>query len=673
MEATARRTLTLPRVGTLRLDPAAFAAWLVPALLIVYLGLNNGGYDIGERSEVGIAVWWIVLVGTAVGVLPVAGGSRTGRAMLALLAAFAAWTALSLGWTESAERTSIEVARTATYLGVFALALAVQGQGRWRHLLHGVTLGLVAVCGIALLSRFEPTWFPEQETGRFIKGIEIERRLAYPLNYSTGLASLAALTLPLLLGATSSARTLIGQALAAAALPVAALAAWLTTSSISIPVVVIGLLAFLILAPDRAPKLGSLLIAGAGSGILIAASEQRDALDRGLPTPAAQVQGDEMLVIALVVCAGVALAQTGLGLAVRYGRRPSWLRFSPRQAAIMAGAALLVVALVGVAARGPQELSDRWENFKGRGGTAEVNEGRGSQILDVSSSGRYDFWQAARDQNETAPLIGTGPGTFEFWWARNGAYAGFVRDAHSLYLETLGELGIIGLVLIGGFSLALLGIGSYRALRAPPDLRVGLAAATAGCASFVASALVDWSWELAVLPVAFMCLAAVAIGAEPQPEPWSRSTRSRGPRPVWSRRARRNRGRFAAQLALIAVSVAALVLVTLPFAADDAVEDSRAAARDGQLDKALDEARDAVAIQPYSATPHLQEALVLDRLGEFGAATNAAREATRAESTNWRTWLILSRLQAERGDARASLNAYREARSLNPKSGNLEP
>jgi len=148
MEAIERQALRVPGLGELRLDPGAFAAWALPLVLIVYLALNNGGFDQIQRSEVGVAVWWIVLVGTVVGVLPVAGGTRAGRAMFALLTAFAAWTALSLIWTESAERTTIELARVGAYLGVFALALAVQGKGRWRYLLYGVTTGITVVCAI---------------------------------------------------------------------------------------------------------------------------------------------------------------------------------------------------------------------------------------------------------------------------------------------------------------------------------------------------------------------------------------------------------------------------------------------------------------------------------------------------------------------------------------------
>src|SRR3954454_23871959 len=286
--ASARLPLRLPRVVGLRMDLPALGAFLLPLLLLLYLGLNNGGYDVIPRSQAGIVVWWTVLVLTAIGAMPVAGGTRAGGALFVLLTAVAAWTALSLSWTQSAEQTSVEVGRVAAYLGFFALALTLQAEGRWRHLLHGVTAGVAFLACSAVASRLEPNLFPKRVTGQFLPGIGIESRLAYPLNYSSGLGALAVMGLPLLLGATSSARTLIGQALAAAALPVVALTLWLTASSLSVPAAAIGLLVFFVLAPDRLPKLATALVAGAGSAILFAANEQRDLLDRGLPTHVAQ-------------------------------------------------------------------------------------------------------------------------------------------------------------------------------------------------------------------------------------------------------------------------------------------------------------------------------------------------------------------------------------------------
>ena len=652
-----REALRVPGIGELRIDPAAFVAWLMPILLIVYLGLNNGGFDPIERDQVGIAVWWIVLVGTVVGALPVAGGTRYGRAMLVLLLAFAAWNALSFIWTESAEQTATEVARVFTYLGVFALALAVQGGGRWRYLLHGVTTGVVILCAIAVLSRLEPTWFPRQRTGQYVPGIGIAARLAYPLNYSSGLGALAAIGLPLTLAAASSARTIVAQALAAAALPLLALTLWLTTSSLSVPAAAIALLAFFILAPDRIPKLATLAVAAGGSAILIAAEDRLHALDRGLPTAAAQHQGDELLVILIVACVGVAVVQAGIGLAVRYGNRPRVLRIPRLTTTVAAACALLAIVVIGTAAGLPGTISDKWDNFKSQGSGSE-NDSRGTQILDFNGSGRYQFWEAAVDANKTDPLIGIGPGTFQFWWAKHASVAGApVVDAHSLYIETLGELGIVGLVLIGGFSIALLAIGTVRVLRAPPQTRVGIAAATAGCAAFIAVAVVDWVWELGVLPLIFFTLAAIAVAGGIEPRTPDRLSSQL---PVWRR--------YGERAVIAALSIAALIVIALPLSGTVSIERSQQAVADGHLGTALSDARQAAAVQPYAAAPRIQEALVLEDQGKLAPALNAARQATRKEDVNWRNWFVRSRLEARNGDAEAALRSYREAKSLNPRS-----
>ena len=490
-------------------------------------------------------------------------------------------------------------------------------------------------------------------------GIQIESRLAYPLNYSSGLGAFAAIAAPLCLAATSSARTTVGQGLAAAALPVVALTMWLTASGLSVGLLAVTLAIFFVLAPDRLPKLVTLLIAGAGSTLLFLAVEQRDALDRGLDTAAAQREGGELELLILLVCAGVALAHVGVGLAARNAKRPSWLRVSRPVLTGAAIAIVLVAAPVAVAAGLPAEISDRWQEFKipaGRDDTSRRQCVARTQLLNTSGSGRYQFWEAAVDANESEPLTGIGPGTFEFWWARNGSYSGVIRDAHSLYLETLGELGIVGFVLIVGFSLAVLIMGAVRCWRAPPDLRLGLAAAVAGCAAFVGGAMVDWTWEIGVFGLVFMVLAAIAVaGGRPA------AARRGGAEPPWQR--------WAGRAAVAVVSLVAIFAIARPLAGSRAITDSQEDAASGDLRAALAKADDATEIEPYAATPYLQKALVLERLGRPEPAVNAARRATRKESTNWKTWLVLSRLEAEAGNAQAAVDAYLEGRRLNPRSG----
>jgi Flp pilus assembly protein TadD len=122
-------------------------------------------------------------------------------------------------------------------------------------------------------------------------------------------------------------------------------------------------------------------------------------------------------------------------------------------------------------------------------------------------------------------------------------------------------------------------------------------------------------------------------------------------------------------LATVAAAIVALVVVGLPLRADTEVRASEHAVADGRLDDALSDAKAAADAEPFAATPRLQEALVLERQGKFDQAVEDARAATQKESTNWRTWFTLSRIEAEAGNAKASLDAYRRARQLNPRSG----
>ena len=56
-------------------------------------------------------LWWVVLLASAFALLPRAAGTRTIAISLAAFAGLAAWIAVSLSWTESRERTVIELAR----------------------------------------------------------------------------------------------------------------------------------------------------------------------------------------------------------------------------------------------------------------------------------------------------------------------------------------------------------------------------------------------------------------------------------------------------------------------------------------------------------------------------------------------------------------------------------
>jgi tetratricopeptide (TPR) repeat protein len=629
-----------------RLGPV-LASTVLPFALVLYLALEGGGYDVVVRSEVGIAIWWIVLLGALVGILPVRPLGRAEQVGLGLLLALALWTALGISWSESSERSVGEVGRVLIFVGVLALALSAQDREALRRTVRATSAAIALVGLLALLSRLEPSWFPENKLGAFLPSVET--RLAYPLNYWNGLAALMAIGIPLVLVVAVESRRLPIQALATAAIPVMALTAYFTLSRGGAIEIAVALTVLLALHPRRLEMLPTLALGSAGAALAIAAATQRDALEDNLQNANAAKQGDEILAVILIVCAGVALLRVALGLAVRHGLWPK-PRFSREAAALLAGGLATAALAVGLAVGVPDRLSNAWDEFK----DPQSASGSGPErFSSASGNGRYQQWQAALDAFSSEPLTGIGAGTYEYWWARNGDLPTFVRDAHSLYLETVAELGVPGLVLLLAAlgSVFVVGIGKWR--RAEGSERALLAAALAAAAAFATAAAIDWVWEMTVIPVALLLLVAAVLrtSAGGRGKADSQTDKSIKPR-----------------VALAGLALVSLVVIAMPMLAAREVRESQADARAGRLDSALDAARSAERFEGFAATATLQRALVLEAQGDLEEAADAARDATHEESTNWRTWLTLSRIEAERGQAEAAVDAYRTARSLNPRS-----
>ena len=181
MELTTSRSVgpSLPRRIAARVDLPAVAAWTLAFAVVAYLALCNGGYDTIVRSQVGIAVWWIVLLGALAGVLPMRFG-RAGWAAIGLLGGFALWTGLATGWSESADRTSIEFGRVAMYLGVLVLAIVLQGCAAARNTINGLACAIGGVTCLAVLSRLHPGWFRRVSTSSSLAAAfrgDVRRRL----------------------------------------------------------------------------------------------------------------------------------------------------------------------------------------------------------------------------------------------------------------------------------------------------------------------------------------------------------------------------------------------------------------------------------------------------------------------------------------------------------------
>jgi O-antigen ligase len=644
--------LVLNRSGAYpRLDAAVLGTWALAGGMVVYLGLDGGGYDILVHSQAGIVVWWILLVGAAWGLLPATRFTRLACTTLALFGGFVAWTALAATWSLSSERSLQDLSLVSFYFGVLLLGISIH-RDRERavgHTLNAVAAAVVVVACLALASRLRPDLFPAaQQTAAFLGGEQ--RRLNWPLNYWNALAALIALGLPLLLSIASSARSLAVQAAAAAAIPVVVLCGYLTFSRGGAFTAAAALIVLFALSPERIPKLGTALIAAGGGAVLIAGAVHRTAIEQGLANAAARHQGSTLLVSLILVCAGVALAQTGLGLAVRHGTPPPWMVISHVRARRLLAGGVIACVVVALLAGAPSRLAHAWQDFK-QSSSPALSKHSIARYESLSGNGRYDVWKVAVNATSGHLLGGSGPGTFQLLWLPRAPYLDYIQNAHSLYFETLSELGVIGLTVLVAFFVVVLGSAARLVTRCRYEQRTRAAGLAAALLAFVMSAGFDWVWQMPVLPVAFLLMAAAVLA----PERTSSAAVSAGSRRV-------------ARVAAVAVSVACLAAVAVPLATTSALRKSQAAVSSGNPAHALADARAAAGIEPGAASPQLQLALVLELQGDGRDGLAAARGATADEPANWSTWLVASRLEAETGHPVASLADYRRARSLNPRS-----
>jgi O-antigen ligase len=613
----------------------------------VYLGLSAGGYDIVARSEIGIVLWWIVLLGAVAGFLPRRPWRSRAWVAAGLLAGFFAWTWIAAGWSQSEEQTLAEAGRVAMYLGVLILGLSLTTRVGVRMILFGLASAIALVCAAAVLSRLAPSWFPADATAN----LYATPRLRYPFDYSDGVGEFAALGLPLLLFVATGARSLWGRALGAAALPVVVLCLAMTVSRGGILAAAVGLIFFFALVPDRIPRLATAVVAAAASAVELVALIHRPGLRDTLIGAAPAGQRHAMLVVAVLAAAAVGLIQLGFALAARHWERPRWTSISHRRAAavvyVLVGAVAVGIAIF-IATGAAQHL---WNEFKRPNAAAAGNSY--FRLLSVAGSHRYQYWQVAINAFDSSPWRGIGPGSFEFYWAQHQTLGESVLNAHSLWIETLAEAGIIGLSLIGGFFAFTLIAGSARAVRLPAEFRLPIATAVAGVAAFCAAASFDWVWQLGVMPMIALLLVAVALGSVEHAK--------RRPTGAWWVPSR-------TRVVLGIGALLALWAIIVPLSSTIAGRSSQQAARAGEFATALSDAATAQRLEPGAASPRLQRALILERLGDIGGASQAIAQAAAREAFNWHVWLVASRIATEANKPALALAYYRRARALNPTS-----
>jgi tetratricopeptide (TPR) repeat protein len=447
-------------------------------------------------------------------------------------------------------------------------------------------------------------------------------------------------------------------------LPALVATIYLTSSRGGAATAAVGTGLFLALTSRRLLAVVVTLASAVGSVAVTATLLSRDALvDGPLQSSAAADQGHSAAILIALACVGTGALVL---LVSRFWRQPS-IRVGRRARTVLVVGAL-VTTLVGVAALDPV---GRFRSF-----TKSPNEFQQSEtdftrthLLSESGSGRWQFWSAAGDEFESRPVLGRGAGSYEAWWAEHGSLYRFIRDAHSLYLETLAELGILGFSLLALMLGTAVAAVAVRLRAARPDDRVTIASLAALVGAYCIAAGIDWMWELTVVTVVAIATLGLLTG------PASDAPRIDRPAPAENGAAdtreslRRNRRRHLLALSgVVALGLFVIVSEAVPLLAQTRIRDSQAAVERGDATAALDKARDARDLQPWTASPYLQLALVEEQTGDLRAAHDSILEAIGNDPSDWRLWLVRARLETKAGAAERGRESLRQAKHLNPRS-----
>jgi tetratricopeptide (TPR) repeat protein len=617
------------RAGALPFGLAAVAVFL-------WWAHEEGGYG-PTAWYPGALVFLALLAAVAVSPAPSTGYGRWVTPAVAFLAAFTAWSFLSIVWAGVKGDAWDGANRTLLYLTVYAMFALLCWRARDAALVVGLfALGTAAIGAAA---------FASEGASAFIDG-----RLAAPTGYAN--ASAALFLAAFWPAVALAARPEVHWSARSVLLATGGLLLQLAVLAQSRASVVAGSIAFLLYVVVSRERLRALLVLLPVAAVTLASlGPLLDVFASATEAELEEAVAREQQTLAL--SSGALLAIGALVAFMdrpgRIGRRAQLLSGRRRTVAAAAAAGGALVALV--AAAGVTSLTDG----SGRDGVSSgATSALGSSRLGGGlETGRYDLWRVAAGEVADHPLLGVGADNFAVDFTRERRTHEEPLYPHSLFLRSFSQTGLVGGALFLGFVGAALVAALRRRRRSDTLADAVVSASIVSAVYWLVHGSIDWLWEIPALAASALAFLGLAFGLrEPRPD--------RPPRTP-----RRSVPALAAAGVLFAAAVGSYAL---PGLAAREVERAVQAWPEAP-DRAFSRLERARRLNPLSERPDVVAGTLAQRAGQPERARMAFQRVLERHPDEWYAHLQLALLDAANGRREQALAHLVRARSLNP----LEP
>ena len=679
-----RRGLTL----ALPSPPAGLALGAATAGAVAALAfLAKGGTSLGPVTTTEMAV---CLVGgglCATAILAAPGQPVWGGWALGTMAVLAALTAVSVTWSIAPGDSWTQAGRMVSYLAAFAgaVALARLLPGHWAALIGGLLAAAVVICGYALATKVFPASLNPDET---------VARLREPFGYWNATGLMGALGVPacLWLGARRGGRPLVA-ALGPTALCPLLLCVLLAYSRGALLALAAGLICWFVLVPLRLRGLMVLGLGILGTAPVAAWAFSQHALAADRAALADRVRaGHQLGLWVLAACAVVLAASLALGfLRAAHPQAPS----ARRRAGMVALVALAASPILGLGAMAASHrgiggtIAHTWHQLIDDRVTGVSN---GPNRLTAAASVRSRYWREAANVFGNEVWLGAGANSFGTARLRYRRSPISVQHAHGYLMQTLSDLGLVGLAVNLGLLAAWIAAATRtlgrrrRVLAGPPradgaprdppwrtgvpapalsaDLeRNGLATLLALVVCFGVHSTIDWTWDVPATALLALLAAGWVAGRGP-------IAAVRAQAPSWFNA---SAPRIAAATAVLVGALGAIWATWQPLRSQSTGNGALAALEKGHVTAARNLAMEAANQDPVATGPLYALSTVELASGQPRAATAALVSAIHLQPANSDTWSHLAQYELDTGgDTPTALAAARAAVYLDPQSPDTE-